>query len=67
MSSRVVIKMFDEDTISDEIVGSLLFNLKECIGDKVSSFQRFNFRMEFSFGRMCMGLPWVALARLPRT
>jgi len=34
MSSRVVMKLFDEDKISDEIVGSLLFNLKECVGPK---------------------------------
>ena len=28
-------KLFDEDKLSDEIVGSLLFNLKDCIGPKV--------------------------------
>ena len=38
MSSRVVMKLFDEDKISDEIVGSLLFNLKECIGSKNGKF-----------------------------
>lgn len=36
MSSRIVMKLFDEDKISDEIVGSILFNLKECIGNLVS-------------------------------
>ena len=34
MSSRIVMKLFDEDKISDELVGSLLFNLKEIIGKK---------------------------------
>jgi hypothetical protein len=38
MSSRVVMKLYDEDKISDEIVGSLLFNLKECIGAKNGKF-----------------------------
>ena len=37
MSSRVVMKLYDEDKIKDEIVGSILFNLKECIGDKVNN------------------------------
>lgn len=27
-------KLYDEDKISDEIVGSILFNVKECIGAK---------------------------------
>ena len=31
MSSRVVMKLYDKDPITDEIVGSLLFNLKECL------------------------------------
>jgi len=35
MSSRVVMKIFDKDLVNDEIVGSLLFNLKECI-DKLN-------------------------------
>lgn len=35
MSSRVVMKLFDEDKLKDEIVGSILFSLKDCIGDKV--------------------------------
>lgn len=35
MSSRAVFKVFDEDQLGDEIVGSLLFNLKECVGAKV--------------------------------
>lgn len=35
MSSRIIMKLFDEDKISDEIVGSMLFNLKEAIGEKV--------------------------------
>jgi len=38
MSSRIVMKLFDEDKISDEIVGSLLFNLKECIGKKKGTY-----------------------------
>ena len=29
MSGKLVMKLFDEDKINDEIVGSLLFNLKE--------------------------------------
>ena len=31
MSGRVVMKLFDRDPLKDEIVGSLLFNLKECL------------------------------------
>ena len=38
MSSRIVMKLFDEDKISDEIVGSMLFNLKEIIGKKNGKF-----------------------------
>lgn len=38
MSSRIVMKLFDEDKISDEVVGSLLFNLKDAIGPKVHIF-----------------------------
>ena len=38
MSGRVVMKLFDEDKLSDEIVGSLLFNMKECIGPKNGKF-----------------------------
>lgn len=34
MSSRIVMKLYDEDKIKDEIVGSMLFNLKEVIGKK---------------------------------
>jgi hypothetical protein len=34
MSGRVVMKLFDRDTINDEVIGSILFNLKECIEDK---------------------------------
>jgi hypothetical protein len=37
MSSRIVMKIYDEDKISDEIVGSLLFNIKECIGPLVNT------------------------------
>lgn len=28
-------KLYDEDKLKDEIVGSILFSLKDCIGDKV--------------------------------
>ena len=38
MASRVVMKLYDEDNISDEIVGCLLFNLKDCIGPKNGKF-----------------------------
>lgn len=31
MARKLVMKIYDEDKINDEIVGSLLFNLKECI------------------------------------
>lgn len=34
MSSRIVMKLYDQDAIADEIVGSLLFNIKEVIGSK---------------------------------
>lgn len=34
MSSRLVMKVFDEDKIADEIVGSLIFNLKDFINEK---------------------------------
>lgn len=37
MSSRIVIKLYDEDKVVDEIVGSLLFNLKDCMNINVSS------------------------------
>lgn len=35
MSSRVVMQVFDEDKLSDEIVGSILFNVKDIIKMKV--------------------------------
>lgn len=38
MSGRIVMKLYDEDKMNDEIVGSLLFNLKECIGAKNGTF-----------------------------
>jgi hypothetical protein len=31
MSSRVVMKVMDKDIVKDEVVGSMLFNLKECM------------------------------------
>jgi hypothetical protein len=34
MASKLIIKLFDEDSIKDEIVGSMYFNLKECIEKK---------------------------------
>jgi hypothetical protein len=34
MSSRIVMKVKDKDLVKDEIVGSLLFNLKDCIDPK---------------------------------
>jgi hypothetical protein len=54
MSSRIVMKLYDEDKIKDEIVGSFVFNLKECIGDKVNvviNLTDFN-RMVNSFGKI---------------
>jgi hypothetical protein len=36
MSSRIVLKLYDEDKICDEIVGSILFNVKDIIGPLVS-------------------------------
>jgi hypothetical protein len=33
MSTRVVMKVMDKDLVKDEIVGSILFNLKECMND----------------------------------
>ena len=38
MSGRLVMKLYDEDKIKDEIVGSIIFNLKECIESKNGSF-----------------------------
>lgn len=34
MSSRIVMQVFDENKLKDELVGSLLFNLKDCIGPR---------------------------------
>ena len=34
MSSRLVMKLFDEDKLNDEIVGSIIFNLKDYIDEK---------------------------------
>ena len=31
MSSRVVMKVMDKDLVKDEVVGSMLFNMKECM------------------------------------
>ena len=31
MSGRLVMKLYDEDKLGDEIVGSIIFNLKDCI------------------------------------
>jgi Ca2+-dependent lipid-binding protein len=61
MSGRVVIKLYDEDNITDEIVGSLLFNMKECINEKVTSTVQLIYdRMASSSGRISMELPWDA-------
>ena len=38
MTPRLVLSIWDQDTISDEIIGSLLFNLKELIGKKNNIF-----------------------------
>lgn len=38
MSGRLVMKLYDEDKLKDEIVGSIIFNLKECIEQKNGSF-----------------------------
>jgi hypothetical protein len=32
MSGRIVMRIMDKDLVKDEVVGSLLFNLKDCIG-----------------------------------
>ena len=34
MGGRLVFKVFDEDTISDELVGSIVFQAKNIIGPK---------------------------------
>jgi len=34
MSGRLVMKIWDEDKLKDEIIGSLVFNLKECINER---------------------------------
>ena len=34
MASRVVMKVYDEDALSNEVVGSILFSMKECVGKK---------------------------------
>ena len=34
MSGRVVMKLFDKDPITDEIIGSILFNLKDCMKEE---------------------------------
>lgn len=31
MSGRLVMKLYDQDNLSDEIVGSIIFNMKELI------------------------------------
>jgi hypothetical protein len=33
MSSRIVMKVMDRDLVKDEVVGSILFDLKDCIKD----------------------------------
>jgi len=33
MSTRVVMKVMDKDLVKDEVVGSILFNLKECMNE----------------------------------
>ena len=38
MTSRVVFKLYDQDPIQDEIIGSMLFNLKDIIGKKNGTF-----------------------------
>lgn len=32
MTPRIIMKLYDEDKISDEIVGSMTFNLKDFVG-----------------------------------
>lgn len=51
-------KLFDEDKISDEVVGSLLFNMKECINEKVIHSSHLLFRMANTSGRIYMEHPW---------
>ena len=46
MSSRIVMKVFDQDNITDEIVGSLLFNIKDCI-DKLVNYSNWTFLMDY--------------------
>jgi hypothetical protein len=38
MSGKLLMKLYDKDPISDELVGSMVFNLKEIIGDKNGTF-----------------------------
>jgi hypothetical protein len=36
MTSRLVMKLYDEDKLKDEIVGSLIFNINEYIDEKAT-------------------------------
>lgn len=36
MSGRVPIQLYDKDAIHDEIVGSILFNLKDCMAPETN-------------------------------
>lgn len=38
MGGRLVLKIYDEDAISDELVGSIFLNVKDIIGDKNGKF-----------------------------
>jgi len=38
MSSRIVMKVMDKDIVKDEVVGSILFNLKEIVQNKNGDF-----------------------------
>lgn len=36
MSGRLVMKLYDQDKLSDEIVGSIIFNLKDVISEHMN-------------------------------
>jgi len=39
MGGRMVIKVFDEDTVIDEVVGSIVINAKNFIGQERCNFE----------------------------
>ncbi len=49
MASRVVMKLYDKDTLGNEVVGAILFNMKECVDPKKKNGQ--------FFWKNCYGAP----------